>query len=71
VLVTLSLSHSELRLTKATGTLTGCESSQLESSMTHCLQRQIPNYVRLDSTHNATEVQGNSTQNELVDNCGT
>jgi hypothetical protein len=67
VLVTLSLSYSELRLTKATGTLTGYESSQLESSLTHCLQRQIPSYIRLDSTRSATEVQRNSTQNELVD----
>jgi len=47
VLVTLSLSYSELRLTRPTGTLTGYESSQLESSLTHCLQRQILSYVRL------------------------
>jgi hypothetical protein len=67
VLVTLSLSYSELPLTKATGTLTGYESSQLESSLTHCLQRQMPSYIRLDFTLSATEVQMNSTQNKLVD----
>jgi len=50
VLVTLSLSYSELHLNKAASTLTGYEPSQLESSLTHCLQRQIPSYVQLDST---------------------
>jgi hypothetical protein len=71
VLVTLWLSYSELRLTKASGALTGYESSQLESSLTRCLQRQIPSYVRVDSTQSVTEVRSYSTQNELFDHSVT
>jgi len=71
MLVTLSLSYSKLRLTKAAGTLTGYEPIQLESSLTHCLQRQIPSYVRLDSVHSVTEIQRNYTQKDFVAHCGT